>query len=137
VSYCTATQVMARDTGRTYTASSRPNPDQVADFVIAAAGEIDALLRGRGYQLPIPTTATSALSYLAGGNIFGAAAFIEQSAPGGAPNRRDDAIAMWERWKKALTDPLMDLDAPKNTSRSRTRSPSPPPTAMFRRGECP
>lgn len=131
--YVSATQVMALDTGRRYTASSQPNPDQVTQFVLQAAGEIDGVLRRRGYTLPVATTAVSALQYLRQGNMLGANALVEQSAPGGASDRRDAAYKMWQDWLKGMASGSVELDAPKDPTTSNMRYAQPTPTALFRR----
>lgn len=133
--YVTPSQVMALDTGRRYTASSTPNPSQVAQFVVQVAAEIDTVLRRRGYTLPIATTAIDALVYLEQGNMLGANAYIEQSAPGGSKDRRDDAYTMWQDWLKRVETGGVELNAGKDTTQSSMRYSRPVPTAMFRLGQ--
>jgi len=118
--YVNATQVYARDTGRTFSATSRPSTYQVGDFIEHTAAELDGILRRRGYGLPIATSATSALRLLEGYNAMGAAAMIEQAAPttGG---KRGDALYLWEECKKALACGDIELEADRDVSTSRPR----------------
>lgn len=118
--YVNATTVYARDTGRTFTATSRPATSQVGEFIEQTAAELDGILRQRGYTIPVATTATSALKLLEHYNALGAAAMIEQAAPthGG---KRDDAFKLWEECKKALMSGKVELDAGKDSTQTKPR----------------
>lgn len=118
--YCTPSQVFARDTGRTYSATSKPNTTQVADYIEHTAAELDGILRARGYSAPVATTATSAYVMLEGFNALGAIAMVEQTAPtpGG---KRDTAIHLWEEAKKMLACGDLELDAARDASNSAPR----------------
>lgn len=120
MAYATPTQVFALDTGRTYTATSKPNTVQVAQYIESTAGELDGILRSRGYVTPVATTATSAYSMLAGFNAYGAIAIVEQSAPttGGKATGWQQ---MWEQAKKMLASGDLELDAERDTSTSSPR----------------
>lgn len=131
--YCSPTQVMALDAGRTYTASSQPNPRQVTQFVLQTAAVIDGILRSRGYELPVASTATSARALLEYGNTLGAAAMVELSAPAGAPNRRDEAVRMWADWRKGLAEGTVQVDDPRDPGQVTRSARSSAATAMFRR----
>lgn len=97
--YATLIDVQELNQGRaTYTASSKPSATQVADWLDQTAAELDGVLRGRGYALPVATTATSALKLLEGYNAIGAFAYQERAAQNS--NRADQA---WEMWMHCLT----------------------------------
>lgn len=118
--YVNPTQVYAQDTGRTFTATSRPSTQMVGDYIERTAAELDGILRRRGYTVPVATSASSALRLLEHYNALGAAAMIEQGAPttGG---KRGDAFYLWEECKKALACGDIELEAAKDTSTSRPR----------------
>lgn len=118
--YATATQVFALDTGRTYTASSKPNITQVEQYLEHTAAELDGILRGLGYTVPVATTATSAYDLLEGFNSYGAIAMVEQSAP--TPGGKAAPWAkMWEDAKKMLACGDLKLDAARDADISRPR----------------
>ena len=109
--YCNPTIVYARNSARTFTATSKPATQMVQDFIDDIAAEIDGILRTRGYALPIPTTATSSLKLLEHGNALGAAMLVEQAASSGGQDKDDFATKLWENWKDAIIKGTMDLDA--------------------------
>lgn len=117
MAYANPTVVYARDTGRNFTATSRPSTQMVSDYCEQTAAELDGILRARGYTIPIATTATSALRLLEHGNALGAAAMIEQTAVTGA-GKRGDAFHLWEEFKKHLLGDLLELDAAKDATDS-------------------
>lgn len=132
MAYVTTLKVAA-DTGRTFTATSTPNIDQVQGFVNQTAAELDSILRRLGYTVPIATAATSALALLEGYNALGAGAFALQAAvtPGG---KKPDAMRLWQDAKKMLADGKLELDAARDPDRARPRGRSSfPATAMFSR----
>lgn len=120
MSYATPTQVFALDTGRTYTATSKPNTTQVEQYLDTTAAELDGILRKRGYTVPVATTATSAHTLLAGFNAYGAIAIVEQSAPTSG-GKATGWQTMWEAAKKMLDCGDIELDAPRNESTSSPR----------------
>lgn len=120
IPYATVADVAQLNTGRLpFTASSRPNDTQVIDWLHLTASEIDAILRGLGYDTPVPTTAVAAHKLMEHGNALGAAALVERSAP---TNRGDDSVEaaqeMWEGFKKALHDWELDLASTRSVSPS-------------------
>ena len=133
MAYATPTTVYARTTGRTFTASSKPNTSQVAGYIDQAAGELDGILRRVGYALPIATTATAALALLEHYNALGAEALIEISAPvsGG---RDKNALKLWDDAKKMLASGDLELGAAMDAENALPRSGW-PATAMFSRDQ--
>lgn len=120
--YATVADVQQLNTARTFTPSSNPNINQVVDWLGQTAGVLDGILRAGGYALPVPTTATAALSTLEGYNAIGAAAMVEQGAP--TSDRREQAMALWEEAQKMLREGMISLDAPRDTDTSSIRYPA-------------
>lgn len=130
MAYCTATLVQARQAGRAFTATSLPSATQVVGFCEDIAAELDGILRARGYTIPVATAATSALKLLEHGNALGAAMLVEQSAPASPQGRREEAVRLYEEFKKALRTGETELDAGKDARTARVRYGG-SPTAMF------
>jgi hypothetical protein len=108
--YATVAHVQALVPYRDFSApTSIPNATQVTQYLDETAAELDAILRNKGYVVPVPTGATSTLKLLEGYNAIGAWAAVESAAQ--ASDRRDDARAMWEAAKKMLEDSELELDA--------------------------
>jgi hypothetical protein len=136
MAYTTASAVAARDPGRTISATSRPNLDQVTDFITEAAAELDGILRSRGYSTPVPTSATSAFQLLKAYNSLGANCAVERVAV--SSSKEKTACEAWEAAKQMLRDGSIELDAPKDPGQSSVRGRAGfPATAMFRRGDEP
>jgi hypothetical protein len=129
VAYVTPSVVFGRDTGRQFTQNTKPTASQVAEYIDLTAGELDGILRKRGYALPI--SATSALKLLEHYNALGAAAMIETAAPT-AGGKDKTALAMWESAKKMLGDGGIELDAASDSRSGRPRH-STGATALFLR----
>lgn len=119
--YANVEDVVRLTQGRTYNASSIPNISEVHDFLALSAAQIDGILRGQGYALPVATGATSTLRLLAHGNALGARALVESAAPTAAPNAAEHAEKLWCDFKKALGDGDLELDAGRDTGQSRPR----------------
>ncbi len=118
--YATVVDVTRLAQGRVFTATSKPDEADVIAWIESTSAELDGILRGRGYSLPIATAATSALALLSLYNAQGAACLVEQSAP--TPSRQKDACKLWCEIKKALTAGTIELEAPKDASNSAPRS---------------
>src|SRR4051812_39469670 len=118
MSYATYAHVSELNLNRpAFTASTSPNLTQVGRYLDATEAEIDGILLARGYVLPVPTTATSALALLTQGNALGAAMMVEQSAK--VSDRRDQALSLYREFKRALKeDDLVGLDLPLDPTRS-------------------
>jgi hypothetical protein len=135
--YCALEDVAELNTGRTFSATSRPTASQVVDYIEQTAAVIDAVLRGQGYNLPVPTTATSVLKLLEGYNALGAACMVEQGAPtarrnGGSRGGDLDVCAMWRAAQKMLADGTLDLELPLEANEHLPRT-GPSATPFFSR----
>jgi len=79
--YAAVSDVAALNVGRaTYSATTKPTASQVALYLTWTAAELDATLRGAGYDTPVPTTADEAYALLTAMNAMGAACLVERSA---------------------------------------------------------
>src|SRR5690242_3553316 len=112
MAYATISDVVSLEPARTYGASTIPNTTQVAEYLDNRAAEIDAVLIEKGYAMPVPDTASSALILLRKINAQGAWADVSSGAPGSpykesAPKAYASALEML---KAANTV----LDMPKN-----------------------
>jgi hypothetical protein len=121
MAYASLSDVQALNSARVYTASSQPATSQVGLFLDNKAAEIDSILVEKGYSLPVPSTASSALLFLRNLNALGAWADVEVSAPA-SPNK-DIAQAMWSSSLDMLKAAQTILDIPKNQTRSGPRGP--------------
>ena len=120
--YTSLTQVAARNAARTLTASSVPNIGQVQQFIMLSAGEINAILVNKGYQVPVNMASSpDAGQLLQSINTAGAYWMMEEAAPN-SPNL-DRAAAAWESAKKMLADSAFVLDAPQDQDRTEPRGP--------------
>lgn len=118
--YAEVDDVVRLTQGRTYTASSKPTVDDVVNWLSSTRTELDGLLRRGGYEVPVATTATSALALLAHGNALGAACLVESSAP--TSDRREQACKLWGEFKKSVLAGDLELDAGKDATNSAPRS---------------
>ncbi len=109
MSYGTASDVHALNENRVFTGSSNPTLTEVDRFLALTAAEIDGILRARGFLVPVPTSATSALQLLAHGNALGAAAMVEQGAQ--QSDRREDARILWRDFKRMLESSDLGLES--------------------------
>lgn len=134
MAYATIGDVQARNRARPITATSVPNASDVGAFLDMSAGDIDALLTQQNYQLPVPTGAIAALSYLRSVNSLGAWAMTEQSAQSSIHAR--DATAAYERALRMLADAQVVLDIPRVDAVAMPRGPgvSSPHVGQVQRG---
>lgn len=131
MAYANATQVYALNTGRTFTATSRPSIGQVNGFLEETAAVIDSILSEQSYVTPVGTTATGARLVLAHYNAIGAAKMVEDAAP--TSDRRKEATEMWLWAQKMLKSGSIEFpDAELNVAHDMPSS-SLPATAMFSR----
>lgn len=121
MAYATLSDVAALAPARVFTATSKPASAQVGQFLDWRAGEIDAILTEKGYALPVPYTASSALLFLGGLNALGAWADVENAAEQSAT--RDQANTMWQSSLAMLKAANQVLDIPKNEQRASPRGP--------------
>lgn len=111
--YATVLHVSALAAGRgPFTATSIPNATQVALFIEHAQAEVDGLLAGDGYAVPIATTATVSLKLLERIVSIGAWAQVEQTAK--VSDDLKQVVAMWDTARKELVAGTLQLaDAPR------------------------
>lgn len=121
MAYASLPDVAALNAARVYTASSQPATAQVGLFLDNKAAEIDSILVEKGYSLPVPYTASSALLFLRNLNAVGAWADVEVSAP--SSQSRDMAQAMWSSSLQMLKAANTILDIPKDETRASPRGP--------------
>jgi hypothetical protein len=110
--YATLANVSALAAKRVFTATSVPNASQVAMFLEDAQSEVDGILAGDGYQVPVPTTATISIGLLRRIVTLGAWAQVEKSAQ--VSDNAKDVLAMWESARTELVKGTLQLaDAPR------------------------
>jgi len=102
MAYCTITHVRALNPKRTYNATSTPTETQVESFIIRISEEIDAILAGRGFTVPL-TAPAALLAYLTHVNALGAAALAEQAMfPESAkPGTSVRGGSLWDQYNDA------------------------------------
>lgn len=109
MAYAEIADVQELNTGRpTYGATTKPTASQVADFLEQTAAELDGIMRAKGYLLPVPSTAISALKWLEGANAAGGWYKVELGAQ--ASDRREEAERLWRSMKRSLRDGEIDLE---------------------------
>lgn len=101
--------------------ATMPTADDVALYLELAQGEIDGILVNKGYQLPIPQTATVARSLLRDLNAKGALMRLEKASPS-APNV-DRVEKEYDTGLEKLADSSYTLPIPLETERARPRGP--------------
>jgi hypothetical protein len=120
MAYATVAHVREQNFGREITGNTEPSATQVVDYLEHRAGILDSILGANGYEVPIPTGATSAFLTIQRFNALGAAYDVEMAAR--TSDRRDETKAMWESALKMLQDGVIELDAPRDTETSLPRS---------------
>lgn len=129
--YATPTQVYEQNTGRVFTATSRPNIGQVQSYIDHTAGVIDGILSEKSYTVPVATGATGARLVLELYNAIGAAKMVEDAAP--TSDRRKEATEMWKWAQEMLKSGAIEFpDAEQSTSHDMPAS-NLPATPMFTR----
>lgn len=134
MAYATVSDVTALNAARTFTGSSVPNTNQVAGYLTETAAVLDSILGARGFTLPVPITATSALELLEHYNAIGAHSFAENAAP--SSPHADAAAKAWERAQKMLADGLIEPPGLTRDIASTRARVGGSPTPWFPRGMC-
>lgn len=99
--YATVFHVEALDQGRdSFTNQTKPAVQEVINYLHWTAAELDGIIAGQDYVLPVATTATSALRLLEGYNAIGANCLVQRAAQSSA--QKDEACAAWQAAKEAL-----------------------------------
>lgn len=110
--YATLSHVAALAAKRVFTATSVPSATQVVMFLEHAQAEVDGILAGDGYAVPVGTGAPVSLKLLERIVTLGAWAQVERSAQ--ASTDAKEALAMWEAARKELVAGTVQLaDAPR------------------------
>lgn len=131
MAYANPTQVYALNSGRTFSATSKPSVAQVNGFIAETAAVIDSILAEKSYVTPVATTAAAAQSVLSHYNAIGAAKMVEDAAP--TSDRRKEATEMWMWAQQMLKSGSVEFpDAAVNVSHDMPSS-SLPATPMFSR----
>lgn len=131
MAYATIGDVSARAAKRVFTGSSIPNSSQVSAYLEFTAAELDGIMGGDGYALPVPTTATMALAMLRRLNSLGAWMQVERSAQ--VSQDVDAATKAWDNARAELISGKIQLvDLPRLGGEAFARSQS-APTPFFTR----
>jgi hypothetical protein len=99
---------LGRASGLTFTPSSRPTASQVGLWLDGVSAQLDAILRTRGYVVPVASSATSTRLLLQDAAMKGAHALVEIASPN--DSRAKAAAQMWVDACKVLE--TAELDAP-------------------------
>lgn len=120
--YCSASDVASLNKARTLGVGQNPTVTDVNGYIEMTAGEIDAILVGKGYQVPVNTASyPEAEGILGWANATGAWAMMEQASPN-SPNI-DRARAAWDAAKKMLADAKFVMNLPMDDTRADPRGP--------------
>lgn len=119
--YATVLDVKALNPARTFTASTRPNDTQVVGYLTEAAAVLDGILAARGFALPVPIVATSALELLEHYCAIGAWYMVENAAD--SSPHRDAAERAWIAAQRMLRDGLVEpVGLTRDTTTGRARA---------------
>lgn len=129
--YAVPSQVYALNSGRRYSATSKPSTYEVERYLVETAGVINGILAEKSYVVPVATGASGARVTLEHFNALGAAKMVEDAAP--TSDRRKEATEMWMWAQEMLRSGGVEFpDAAINSNHDQPRS-SAPATAMFTR----
>lgn len=118
--YATIADVQALNAKRQFTQSGDVTIADVENYLTQTAGEIDGILRGQGYSLPIPTTAVETLTTLRQFNAYGGHFHAEHAAP--VSKHVERAEKLWKSALCSLRDGKLELDAPRDMAESHARA---------------
>jgi hypothetical protein len=111
--YATIADVEALDGALTYTLNSPVTKTDLGGFLAQTAAEIDGLLAGRGYAVPVPATAAVSRTIVSYYNALGADSLAQRAWPDSP--RADAAEQAWRKARDMLAAGTVDLpDAPFN-----------------------
>jgi hypothetical protein len=119
--YAQVPDVEALNRARIIGKGNNPTASDVAFYLEVIAGEINAVVLAKGYDLPVPTNATGALQMLRGINAKGAWWMMEDASPS-SQNKTEAREAYDASLEMLRTAELMML-IPKETERTRPRGP--------------
>lgn len=116
MSYASWTDVQALDVARKIGVGGNPTATQVQLYCELISGEIDSVLRSKGYALPVGASSLSDLALLKKVNAEGAFALMEEASP-----TKPDEDKVRKRYEKSL-DLLREADDVLETGKDRERS---------------
>lgn len=119
--YASYPDVQSLDVARVIGAQGNPTATQVQLYCELVAAEIDAILRSRGYDVPVPTAAEGDRALLRKINAEGAFAMMEKASPS-KPNDKE-VTANYQASLKLLADARDVLESPQDQGQSEPRGP--------------
>lgn len=120
--YCSIADVQAMNWARTMGLGSNPGQSQVWIYINMVAGEIDAILTTKGYQVPVNIPSSpEAAAFLNSVNAKGAWWMWEAASPNSL--NIDRAKAAYDAAIKLLSDSKFSMDVPMNMLRAEARGP--------------
>jgi hypothetical protein len=136
MAYAAVSDVQALNVARVIGAQGQPTASQVGVYLNMAAGEIDAILVDKGYEVPVNVASyPEAAAYL---NAINAkiAWHMMEAASANSPNL-DRAHAAASEAKQALVAARAVMDVPKDVLRAEPRGPGVTPTPQLAFGNRP
>jgi len=122
VGYCTPSDVAAMNKARIIGQGQNPTLTDVDTYILMAAGQLDAILVNKGYDVPVNTASyPETAGLLAWANATGAWQLMEEASPN-SPNI-DRAQAAFDAAKKMLADAKFVMELPMEQARSEPRGP--------------
>lgn len=121
MTYADVNDVQALNRARVIGQGDNPNESDVLFYLEVTAAEIDAILLDKGYQLPIPSEATSAWNMLRRINAQGAAMEMEQASP--SSRGADRYKKIYEESLAMLRTADLVMNVPKADGRAKPRGP--------------
>jgi hypothetical protein len=122
VSYCGPSDVASLNRSRPFGVGNNPNINDVQTYIEMVAGQIDATLINKGFQVPVNVASyPEAEGLLSWVNATGAWAMMEEASPN-SPNV-DLAQKAFDAAMAMLQDAKLTLDIPSDQARSEVRAP--------------
>jgi len=133
-SYCTPADVAALNKARKLGQGNNPTEADVLVYIELTAAEIDSILVGKGYNVPIPSSYPEAFQFCRWLNSKAALVMMEESSPNSTILAT--ATKSWEEARAALVAARDIMEVPMDTPRVQARGPGvTEPTLKFNRGE--
>lgn len=124
--YCTPSDAAslnkARATGMS--APGQPNLTDVQGYIVMIAGQMDAIMLNKGYQVPVSVASYPEVAgFLSWVNAQGAAWMWEVSSPAPNGSEIDRLRDSFDKAVQMLTDGKFAMDIPAEVSRAGVRAP--------------
>lgn len=120
--YCTPSDVSALNKAMVIGVGQNPTFADLQTYIDLSAGEIDAILLEKGWEVPVNTASwPEAGALLRTINARGGQALMEESAP--ASRNIDRAQKAWEDAKQMLSSSTFTIDADIEPRRAQVRGP--------------